>query len=142
MKCLLITLSSNNSLFIVFFKNIDSYQIRNKNKLLNFKIVVFHISFRSTVLEQVKICYNQGRNFYMRESTSGVYRKIMSLTAGRKRNSHCLCTWKSGFKWDKKVGCLTGEGIPGREDCVDKSTKSKELLRLMKNIKQFNISET
>ena len=51
MKCLLITLSSNNSLFIVFFKNIDSYQIRNKNKLLNFKIVVFHISFRSTVLE-------------------------------------------------------------------------------------------
>ena len=47
----------------------------------------------------------------MRESTSGVYRKIMSLTAGRKRNSHCLCTWKSGFKWDKKVGCLTGEGF-------------------------------
>lgn len=142
MKCLFITLFSSNSFFIVFFKNIDSYQIRNKNNLLNFKIVVFHNSFRSTVLEQVKICYNQGRNFYMRESASGVYRKIMCLTDGRKRNSHCLCTWKSDFKWDKNVGCLTGEGIPGTEDRVDKSTKSKELLRPMKNIQQFNISKT
>lgn len=42
---------SSNSLFIVFFKNIDSCQIGNKNKLLNFKIVVFHNSFRGTVLE-------------------------------------------------------------------------------------------
>ena len=71
----------------------------------------------------------------MRESASGVYRKMMSLTAGRKRNSHCLCTWKSGFKWDKNVGSLIGEGIPGRENHVDESTKSKELLRPMQNIK-------
>lgn len=71
----------------------------------------------------------------MIESDSGVYRKMMSLTAGRKRNSHCLCTWKSGFKWDKKVGSLIGGGIPGRENRVDKSTQSKEHLRPMQNIK-------
>lgn len=40
--------------FIVFFKNIDSCQIGNTYKVLNFKTVVFHNSFRSTVLEEIR----------------------------------------------------------------------------------------
>lgn len=46
------------------------------------------------------------------------------------------------FPVGQNGGCQIGERVPGRESSVGKGTESKELLSVMKNIKQFNSPET
>lgn len=58
----------------------------------------------------------------------------MILTA--ETNSHWLCSWASGFKWDKIWAFLLGEGIPEGENSVGNGTESR------KNIKKFNVPKT
>lgn len=41
-------------------------------------------------------------------------------------NSHWLCSWASGFKWDKIWAFLLGEGIPEGENSVGKGTESRK----------------